>query len=196
MSNEKSSNIGEEMKIENSSDFVQDDLEPINSNICASSGSININNNNNNNINNDPNQNDNINDANNNIIVNLSNNQQNISNCDISSISLIEYSDLHDSFSNILKEIEKGELNFEINEKINKGLIPFFIDLGDKKPQLIYAKKNTMFLDVLIHIGEKLNNKDILNLIYFHKEKDNIIDYDKTIGDLKIGPLDVIGAIK
>ena len=181
---ESNSNIQKEEKIDDNNQ-IQNDLMPYNEendeNVnIQQQNEININNNNNNQILVD--------------LSNSSNNGQNISSSEISSIPNIENSSLIGSYFNIINEIEKGEIYSEIDKKIKEGFIPFFIDLEGDKPQFIYAQKDTMFLKVLLYIQNNLKKDDILGYIYYYNN--NLIDYDKTIGNLNIEPFNIIKSMK
>ena len=112
----------------------------------------------------------------------------------ISSNSLDEESYMRD-ISNILESEEKQEILETIMDKINMGIIPFFIKFDQFAPKLIYSQKDIRFIDVLQRIQEEI--KFEVNSVEFIL-KGNIIEicnyYNKTIEELGIEPLNIIHA--
>ena len=112
----------------------------------------------------------------------------------ISSNSLDEESYMRD-ISNILESEEKQEILEIIMDKINMGIIPFFIKFDQFAPKLIYSQKDIRFIDVLQRIQEEI--KFEVNSVEFIL-KGKIIEisnyYNKTIEELGIEPLNIIHA--
>ena len=112
----------------------------------------------------------------------------------ISSNSLDEESYMRD-ISNIFESEEKQEILETVIDKINRGIIPFFIKFEQFAPIPIYSQKNIRFIDVLQRIQEEI--KFEVNSVEFIL-KGKIIEisnyYNKTIEELGIEPLNIIHA--
>ena len=112
----------------------------------------------------------------------------------ISSNSLDEESYMRD-ISNIFESEEKQEILENVMDKINRGIIPFFIKFEQFAPIPIYSQKNIRFIDVLQRIQEEI--KFEVNSVEFIL-KGKIIEisnyYNKTIEELGIEPLNIIHA--
>ena len=112
----------------------------------------------------------------------------------ISSNSFDEESNMRD-ISNILESEEKQEILETVMDKINRGIIPFFIKFEQFAPIPIYSQKNIRFIDVLQRIQEEI--KFEVNSVEFNL-KGKIIEisnyYNKTIEELGIEPLNIIHA--
>ncbi len=112
----------------------------------------------------------------------------------ISSNSLDEESNMRD-ISNIFESEEKQEILKTVMDKINRGIIPFFIKFEQFAPIPIYSQKDIRFIDVLQRIQEEI--KFEVNSVEFIL-KGNIIEicnyYNKTIEELGIEPLNIIHA--
>ena len=112
----------------------------------------------------------------------------------ISSNSLDEESYMRD-ISNIFESEEKQEILETVIDKINRGIIPFFIKFEQFAPIPIYSQKNIRFIDVLQRIQEEI--KFEVNSVEFNL-KGKIIEisnyYNKTIEELGIEPLNIIHA--
>ena len=112
----------------------------------------------------------------------------------ISSNSLDEESYMRD-ISNILESEEKQEILKTVMDKINRGIIPFFIKFEQYAPIPIFSQKNIRFIDVLQRIQEEIKFEE--NSVEFNL-KGKIIEisnyYNKTIEELVIEPLNIIHA--
>ena len=112
----------------------------------------------------------------------------------ISSNSLDEESYMRD-ISNIFESEEKQEILETVIDKINRGIIPFFIKFEQFAPIPIFSQKNIRFIDVLQRIQEEI--KFEVNSVEFIL-KGKIIEisnyYNKTIEELGIEPLNIIHA--
>ena len=112
----------------------------------------------------------------------------------ISSNSLDEESNMRD-ISNILDSEEKQEILKTVLDKINRGIIPFFIKFEQFVPIPIFSQKDIRFIDVLQRIQEEI--KFEVNSVEFIL-KGKIIEisnyYNKTIEELGIEPLNIIHA--
>jgi hypothetical protein len=112
----------------------------------------------------------------------------------ISLNSFDEESNMRD-ISNILESEEKQEILETVLDKINRGIIPFFIKFEQFAPIPIYSQKNIRFIDVLQRIQEEI--KFEVNSVEFIL-KGKIIEisnyYNKTIEELGIEPLNIIHA--
>ena len=112
----------------------------------------------------------------------------------ISSNSLDEESYMRD-ISNILDSEEKQEILKTVMDKINRGIIPFFIKFEQYAPIPIFSQKEIRFIDVLQRIQEEI--KFEVNSVEFIL-KGKIIEisnyYNKTIEELGIEPLNIIHA--
>ena len=80
-------------------------------------------------------------------------------------------------------------------DKINRGIIPFFIKFEQYAPIPIFSQKEIRFIDVLQRIQEEI--KFEVNSVEFIL-KGKIIEisnyYNKTIEELGIEPLNIIQA--
>ena len=96
------------------------------------------------------------------------------------------------SFNNIINDSELQKMKNEIYEKINKGLIPFFIKLEGYCPIFIVAKNDDIFINIIREIEDQVQIlDDLVKFIY----NDKVIDYsyyNKTIKELEIEPLKTI----
>ena len=112
----------------------------------------------------------------------------------ISSNSLDEESYMRD-ISNIFESEEKQEILETVIDKINRGIIPFFIKFEQFVPIPIYSQKDIRFIDVLQRIQEEI--KFEVNSVEFILKR-KIIEisnyYNKTIEELGIEPLNIIRA--
>ena len=112
----------------------------------------------------------------------------------ISSNSFDEESNMRD-ISNILDSEEKQEILETVIDKINRGIIPFFIKFEQFAPIPIFSQKDIRFIDVLQRIQEEI--KFEVNSVEFIL-KGKIIEinnyYNKTIEELGIEPLNIIHA--
>ena len=112
----------------------------------------------------------------------------------ISSNSFDEESNMRD-ISNILDSEEKQEILETVMDKINRGIIPFFIKFEQFAPIPIFSQKDIRFIDVLQRIQEEI--KFEVNSVEFIL-KGKIIEinnyYNKTIEELGIEPLNIIHA--
>ena len=112
----------------------------------------------------------------------------------ISSNSFDEESNMRD-ISNILESEEKQEILKTVMDKINRGIIPFFIKFEQYAPIPIFSQKEIRFIDVLQRIQEEI--KFEVNSVEFIL-KGKIIEisnyYNKTIEELGIEPLNIIHA--
>ena len=110
----------------------------------------------------------------------------------ISLNSFIEESGLN-IYNSIVQDLETQEMLNEINNKINEGIIPFFIKLDGHSPLFIYAKNDIEFIVVIKESQDKLKIDD--NYVFILNNK--VIEYDnynKKIGELGIEPLNIIKA--
>ena len=112
----------------------------------------------------------------------------------ISSNSFDEESNMRD-ISNILESEEKQEILKTVIDKINKGIIPFFIKFERFAPILIYSQKDIRFIDVLQRIQEEIKF-EVNSVEFILKGKTIEISnyYNKTIEELGIEPLNIIHA--
>ena len=114
----------------------------------------------------------------------------------ISSNSLDEESYMRD-ISNIFESEEKQEILETVIDKINRGIIPFFIKFEQFAPIPIYSQKNIRFIDVLQRIQEEIKF-EVNSVEFILKGKPIEISsyYNKIIEDLKIEPFEIIQAKK
>ena len=88
-------------------------------------------------------------------------------------------------FSN--PENKKGKLIEEIKEKYKSGLVGIFIGAKGYEKKFIYAKKNLKFSYVIEKYKEEVKGPNIISSNFLYKNE--YIDPDKTIEELKIKPL-------
>ncbi len=112
----------------------------------------------------------------------------------ISSQSFFDDSDMG-SISNILELKEKQEIFEFVKDKMDKGLIPFFIKFEQFAPIPIFSQKDIRFIDVLQRIQEEIKF-EVNSVEFILKGKTIEISnyYNKTIEELGIEPLNIIHA--
>ena len=112
----------------------------------------------------------------------------------ISSNSFDEESNMRD-ISNILDSEEKQEILETVIDKINRGIIPFFIKFEQFAPIPIFSQKDIRFIDVLQRIQEEIKF-EVNSVEFILKGKTIEISnyYNKTIEELGIEPLNIIHA--
>ena len=114
----------------------------------------------------------------------------------ISSQSFFDDSDMG-SISNILDLKEKQEIFEFVKDKMDKGLIPFFIKFEQFAPIPVFSQKNIRFIDIIHRIQEEIQF-EVNSVEFILKGKPIEISsyYNKIIEDLKIEPFEIIQAKK
>ena len=114
----------------------------------------------------------------------------------ISSNSFDEESNMRD-ISNILDSEEKQEILETVIDKINRGIIPFFIKFEQFAPIPVFSQKNIRFIDIIHRIQEEIQF-EVNSVEFILKGKPIEISsyYNKIIEDLKIEPFEIIQAKK
>ena len=114
----------------------------------------------------------------------------------ISSQSFFDDSDMG-SISNILELKEKQEIFEFVKDKMDKGLIPFFIKFEQFAPIPVFSQKNIRFIDIIHRIQEEIQF-EVNSVEFILKGKPIEISsyYNKIIEDLKIEPFEIIQAKK
>ena len=108
-------------------------------------------------------------------------------------------------YSNIICGIIRGALEisgFEVTcefvkDKMDKGLIPFFIKFEQFAPIPVFSQKNIRFIDIIHRIQEEIQF-EVNSVEFILKGKPIEISsyYNKIIEDLKIEPFEIIQAKK
>ena len=119
------------------------------------------------------------------------NNEQNTLNISLSKIDVdsSQYNEQSDFGSScfLLENSDDESINKFILDKINEGFILFFAKLNGLKFYCILAKKDTLFLEVIKELKQRLNITNNLGNFY---QNNNLIDCFKTVGELNINNLD------
>ena len=78
----------------------------------------------------------------------------------------------------------------EVEEKINKGYIPFYLRAKGYKPYFYYGSQNSKFKKTVEHYIKKMNCPEKIKNTFYYNNK--LIDINTIIKDLNIKPLSII----
>ena len=100
------------------------------------------------------------------------------------------------SKSNISKGKEDSDkslndiFKIEVKEKMKQGFIPFFMKAKGYNAVFYYGKPNSKLGIVIEHYIKKIDGSNEIKPSFYYNNK--LIDFDSTIGQIKIKPLTVI----